>query len=117
MRRNSWTWKNFLCEIFNTLISNTRKNCTFNNNRSFSFMIIPTCLYYTYTIYNFCLSLSFCFYQNQAIYLQSIKYANVIIIDEMSMMTNTMLCTIEQRFKQAQGNMNPFTNILLLQYW
>jgi hypothetical protein len=32
----------------------------------------------------------------------------------MSMMTNTMLCVIEQRLKQAQGNMNPFTNVLLL---
>jgi hypothetical protein len=46
--------------------------------------------------------------------LQSLKYANVIIIDEMSMMTNIMLCAIEQRLKQAQNNMNPFANVLLL---
>jgi len=42
--------------------------------------------------------------------LQSLKYANVIIIDEMLMMTNTMFCAIEQ----AQDNMNPFENVLLL---
>jgi hypothetical protein len=46
--------------------------------------------------------------------LQSLKYANVIIIDEMSVMTNTMVCAIEQRLKQAQNNMNPFANVLLL---
>lgn len=33
--------------------------------------------------------------------LQSLKYENVIIIDEISMMSNTMLCAIEQRLKQA----------------
>jgi hypothetical protein len=46
--------------------------------------------------------------------LQSLKYANVIIIDEMLMMTNIMLCAIKQWLKQAQGNMNPFANVLLL---
>jgi hypothetical protein len=46
--------------------------------------------------------------------LQSLKYANVIIIDEISMMSSTMLCAIEQRLKQAQDNMNPFANVLLL---
>jgi len=46
--------------------------------------------------------------------LQSLKYANVIIIDEMLMMTNTMFCAIEQWLKQAQDNKNPFENVLLL---
>ncbi len=59
IRRNSWKWKNFLCEIFNTLVSNPRKKCVFNNNNwSCSFMIIPTCLCYTYSIYNSCFWLS-----------------------------------------------------------
>jgi hypothetical protein len=30
------------------------------------------------------------------------------------MMTNTMLCAIEQQLKQVQHNMNPFVNVLLL---
>jgi hypothetical protein len=30
------------------------------------------------------------------------------------MMSNTMLCATEQRLKQAQDNMNPFANVLLL---
>jgi hypothetical protein len=38
--------------------------------------------------------------------LQTLKYTHVIIIDEMSMMTSTILCAIEQHLKQAQGNMN-----------
>jgi len=46
--------------------------------------------------------------------LQTLKYTHVIIIDEMSMMTSTILCAIEQQLKQAQGNMNPFPNVLLL---
>jgi hypothetical protein len=29
-------------------------------------------------------------------------------------MTSTILCAIEQRLKQAQDNMNPFANVLLL---
>jgi hypothetical protein len=37
-----------------------------------------------------------------------------IIIDEMSMMTNTMLFAIEQCLKQAQSNANPFTNVWVL---
>jgi hypothetical protein len=32
----------------------------------------------------------------------------------MSMMTSTILCAIEQRLKQVQGNINPFANVLLL---
>jgi len=46
--------------------------------------------------------------------LQSLKYANVIIMDEMSMMISTMLCAIKQRLKQAQDNINPFANVSLL---
>ncbi len=46
--------------------------------------------------------------------LQSLKFANVIIIDEILMMISTMLCAIEQQLKQAQDNMNPFANLLLL---
>jgi len=46
--------------------------------------------------------------------LQSLKYANIIIIDKMLMMTNTMLCVVEQWLKQVQDNMNPFANVLLL---
>jgi hypothetical protein len=46
--------------------------------------------------------------------LQTLKYTHVIIIDEMSMMTSTILCAIEQRLKQVQGNINPFANVLLL---
>jgi hypothetical protein len=43
-----------------------------------------------------------------------LKYANVIIIDEMSMMITTILLAIKQCLKQAQGNINPFANVLLL---
>ncbi len=46
--------------------------------------------------------------------LQTLKYTHVLIIDEMSMMTSTILCAIEQRLKQVQGNINPFANVLLL---
>jgi len=46
--------------------------------------------------------------------LQSLKYANVIIIDKMLMMTNTMLCAVQQWLKEVQDNMNPFANVLLL---
>jgi len=35
-----------------------------------------------------------------------------MIINEMSMMTSTMLCAIEQHLKQF--NTNPFTNVLVL---
>ncbi len=34
-----------------------------------------------------------------------------IVIDEMSMMTNIMLFAIEQCLKQAQSNVNSFTNV------
>lgn len=37
-----------------------------------------------------------------------------IIIDEMSMMTDTMLFATEQCLKQAQSNANPFTNVWVL---
>jgi hypothetical protein len=46
--------------------------------------------------------------------LQSLKYTNIIIIDEIWMMTSTMLCATEQRLKQAQHNMSPFANVVLL---
>jgi len=46
--------------------------------------------------------------------LQTLKHANVIIIDEMSMMTSIMLCVIKQHLKQTHNNMNPFTNVFLL---
>jgi hypothetical protein len=46
--------------------------------------------------------------------LQSLKYENVIIIDENLMMSNTMLCAIEKRLKQAQDNMNPFAVVELI---
>jgi hypothetical protein len=41
-----------------------------------------------------------------------LKYAHVIIIDEMSMKISIILCEIKQ--KQAQSNINPFANVLLL---
>jgi hypothetical protein len=44
--------------------------------------------------------------------LQILKYIHVIIIDEMSMMINTILCATKQHLKQAQDNMNPFANVL-----
>jgi hypothetical protein len=34
-----------------------------------------------------------------------------IIVDEMVMMTNTMLFATEQCLKQAQSNANSFTNV------
>ncbi len=46
--------------------------------------------------------------------LQSLQFANVIIIDEILMMISTMLCAIEQQLKQPQDNMNPFANLLLV---
>jgi len=46
--------------------------------------------------------------------LKTLKHAHVIIVDEMSTMTNVMLCVIEQCSKWAHDNSNPFTNMLLL---
>jgi hypothetical protein len=48
--------------------------------------------------------------------LDKIKTSNVIIIDEMSMMTSDVLYTIEQRLKQASPltNATPFQNKLVL---
>jgi hypothetical protein len=46
--------------------------------------------------------------------LKTLKCAHVIIIDEMSMMTNVMLCVIEYCLKQAHNNSNPFEKMLLL---
>jgi hypothetical protein len=48
--------------------------------------------------------------------LDKIKTSNVIIIDEISMMTNYVLCAIEQRLKQATplAAATPFHNKLIL---
>ncbi len=46
--------------------------------------------------------------------LQTLKYAHVIIIDEMSMKISIILCAIKQHLKQAQSNINLFVNVLLL---
>jgi nucleoside-triphosphatase THEP1 len=46
--------------------------------------------------------------------LETLKRAHVIIIDEISMMTNVMLYAIEQRLKQAHNNSNPFEKMLVL---
>jgi hypothetical protein len=48
--------------------------------------------------------------------LDKIKTSNVIIIDEMSMMTSYVLCAIEERLKQATPYTNaiPFQNKLVL---
>ncbi len=46
--------------------------------------------------------------------LERLKHAHVIIVDEMSMMTNVVFCANKQRLKQTHNNSNPFTNMLLL---
>jgi hypothetical protein len=47
--------------------------------------------------------------------LKTIKQANLIVIDEMSMMTSIILCVIEQRSKKYfQNAPNPFDFILVL---
>jgi hypothetical protein len=47
--------------------------------------------------------------------LETLKQANLIVIDEMSMMARIVLCAIEQRLKQSfQNNVNPFDSILIL---
>ncbi len=47
--------------------------------------------------------------------LKTIKQANLIVIDEMSMMTSIILCAIEQHLKQYfQNDANPFDFILVL---
>jgi hypothetical protein len=44
-----------------------------------------------------------------------LKQANLIVIDEMYMMTSIILCAIEQHWKQSfQNNVNPFDSILIL---
>jgi len=47
--------------------------------------------------------------------LKTIKQANLIVIDEMSVMTSIILCAIEQHLKQYfQNDANPFDFILVL---
>jgi hypothetical protein len=44
-----------------------------------------------------------------------LKQAYLIVIDEISMVTNIVLCAIEQRLKQYfQNDVNPFDSILIL---
>ncbi len=45
--------------------------------------------------------------------LKTLKHAHVIIIDEMSMIIDVMLCAIKQRLKPAHNNSNPFAKIFL----
>ena len=54
--------------------------------------------------------------QEPSIVLERLQLANVIIIDEMSMMTSYMLCTVEHRLKQAARNksLNALGNKLVL---
>jgi hypothetical protein len=47
--------------------------------------------------------------------LETIKQTNLIVIDEMSMMTSIILCAIEECLKQSfQNVVNPFDFILVL---
>jgi hypothetical protein len=47
--------------------------------------------------------------------LKTIKQANLIVIDDMSMMTSIVLCVIKQRLKQSFQNVAiPFDFILVL---
>jgi hypothetical protein len=48
--------------------------------------------------------------------IEKLKIANVIIIDEMSMMTGNILCAMEQRLKQAMSiaKTSPFQTKLVL---
>ncbi len=47
--------------------------------------------------------------------LETLKQANLIVIDEMFMMTSIVLCTIEQCLKQSfQNDVNPLDSILIL---
>jgi hypothetical protein len=45
--------------------------------------------------------------------LETLKHAHVIIMDEMSMMIDFMLCAIKQCLKPAHNNSNPFAKMLL----
>jgi hypothetical protein len=62
-------------------------------------MIIIICIYYTFNVENPIRG-----YLTRIIKLntklETIKQANLIVIDEMSMMTNIILCVIEQCLKQ-----------------
>ena len=54
--------------------------------------------------------------QEPSIVLERLQMADVIIIDEMSMMTSYVLCTVEHRLKQAarSKSLNAFCNKLVL---
>ncbi len=113
---HTWKWENFFCEIHHTTFSNTwQKLIVINNYGTSTFCLCSTM---TTIIITFCIPmqgyLSIFLEPNNII--EKLKIANVIIINEMSMMTSNIFCVMEQRLKQAMfiAKTFPFETKLVL---